>query len=162
LRVPVEIRPYVGTALAGRYCESSFFCSSRAKQPRRHFRFFAKMVRDIEGDLKGGRSGLSRIERELIEAFAGSATAMRCMTHELQCGENAELNLAAHATLGSTMLRIGARLGLERRSLDITPDLKDYLAARSAKKAAAAREQANIAIDEAEEREADVDDEAAP
>jgi hypothetical protein len=61
--------------------------------------------RDIEGDL-GGKRQLSRIELELIEAFAGSATALRYLTHQILLGD-AELDLAAYATLGSTMPRCG-------------------------------------------------------
>jgi len=30
LPIPIEVRPHVGTALAGRYCESNLSCSSRA------------------------------------------------------------------------------------------------------------------------------------
>jgi hypothetical protein len=35
-------------------------------------RFFARLIQEIEEDL-GGRSNLSRIESELIRAFAGAA-----------------------------------------------------------------------------------------
>jgi hypothetical protein len=83
-------------------------------------RFFDKMVRDIEADY-GGRREISRIASELIGAFAGSATALRYMNAQIQLGESiAELDLGAYATLASTMLRIGNRLGLRRTPRDIT------------------------------------------
>lgn len=96
-------------------------------------RFFFRMVRDIEGDL-GGRRRLSRIERELIEAFCGSATALKYLTHQLLIGESADVlpNLSAYAQLSSTMLRIGMRLGLSRRQCDVTEmTLDDYLTERA-------------------------------
>jgi hypothetical protein len=89
-------------------------------------RFFSKMLRDIESDL-GGRSRLSRIELELTEAFCGSAVALRYQTHQILLGELAEVDLSSYATLGSTMLRIGGKLGFARRAKDVTPTLSDLL-----------------------------------
>jgi hypothetical protein len=89
-------------------------------------RFFSKMLRDVESDL-GGRSRLSRIELELAEAFCGSAVALRYQTHQILLGELAEVDLSSYATLGSTMLRIGSRLGFARRAKDVTPTLSDLL-----------------------------------
>jgi hypothetical protein len=88
-------------------------------------KFFAKMVRDIESDL-GGRRQTTRVAGELIEAFAGCATALRYQTHQILLGD-AELDLTGYATLASTMLRIGSRLGFERRARDVTPTLSDLL-----------------------------------
>ena len=90
-------------------------------------RFFDRMVRDIETDL-GGRRQLSRIEGELIRAFAGASTQVRYLTHQIMLGESSELDFGAtYAQLASTMLRIGSRLGLPRRPHDITPTLSDIL-----------------------------------
>jgi hypothetical protein len=75
------------------------------------------MIRDIEADL-GGRRDLTRIETEMINAFAGAATVLRYMTAAL--GEVSELDLTAYSNLASTMLRLGAKLGLSRRAKDIT------------------------------------------
>jgi len=83
-------------------------------------RFFGRMVRAIEIDL-GGRRQLSRIETELVHAFAGAATAVNFMNRQVVLGEGSEIDLASFATLASTMLRIGSRLGLARRSKDVTP-----------------------------------------
>ena len=109
-------------------------------------RFFDRMVREIETDL-GGRRELSRIERELISAFAGSATAVQYLTAQITLGESAELDLGNFATLASTMLRIGSRLGFHRRSRDVL-DLPTYLA--SLKEASPPEEQHHDAdVDEA-------------
>ncbi len=88
-------------------------------------RFFNKMIRDIETDLSGRRN-LSRIERELIVAFCGGATVLRYLNHQVALGEIGEIDLSAYSTMASTMLRIGAKLGLQRRSKDVEPTLTDY------------------------------------
>jgi hypothetical protein len=89
-------------------------------------RFFDKMVRDIEIDL-GGRRQLSRIEGELIRAFAGAATALQYLNVQVALGETGEIDLSGYATVASTMLRIGARLGLQRRAKDVTQSLSEIM-----------------------------------
>src|SRR6516165_8711148 len=89
-------------------------------------RFYNRVVRDIVADL-GGRRELTRIEGELIGAFAGGATVLRYLNRQVALGEISEVNLSDFATITSTMLRIGARLGLQRRPKDVT-SLADYLA----------------------------------
>ena len=49
-------------------------------------RFFTKLVRDIESDLSGKRN-LSRIESELIRAFAGAATTLQYLNVQVALGE---------------------------------------------------------------------------
>jgi hypothetical protein len=92
-------------------------------------RFYQKMVRDIEVDL-GGRRYLTRIEDELISAFAGSATILRYLNVQVALGETAELDLSGYATIASTMLRIGSKLGLSRRAKQVI-DIDTYLAAKA-------------------------------
>ena len=90
-------------------------------------RFFQKLVRDVETDL-GGRRQLTRIEGELIRAFAGAATTLQYLNVQVVLGESSEIDLTGYATIASTMLRIGARLGLGRRARDVTPSLSEHLA----------------------------------
>ena len=82
-------------------------------------RFFDKTVRDITSDL-GGQRQLSRIEIELIRAFAGAATTLQYLNVQVCLGETSAIDLSGYATIASTMLRIGARLGLQRRPRDVT------------------------------------------
>jgi hypothetical protein len=89
-------------------------------------RFFDKMVREIETDL-GGRRQLSRIQGELIRAFAGAATTLQYLNVQVALGETSAIDLGGYATVASTMLRIGSKLGLQRRPKDVTT-LADYLA----------------------------------
>ncbi len=89
-------------------------------------RFFDRMVREIENDL-GGRRQLSRIEGELIRAFAGAATTLQYLNVQVALGEGSEVDLAGYATVASTMLRIGSRLGLARRPREVTLTLGQVL-----------------------------------
>jgi hypothetical protein len=89
-------------------------------------RFFDRMVREIENDL-GGRRQLSRIEGELIRAFAGAATTLQYLNVQVALGESSDIDLARYATIASTMLRIGSRLGLARRPRDVTLTLGQVL-----------------------------------
>ena len=89
-------------------------------------RYFNRMRREIEIDL-GGRRQLGRIQGELIDAFVGGATVLRYLNRQVVLGEISEVNLSDLATISSTMLRIGSRLGLRRVPKDIT-SLPDYLA----------------------------------
>jgi hypothetical protein len=81
-------------------------------------RFFDRMVREIEQDL-GGRRHLTRIEGELVRAFAGAATTLQYLNHQVLLGEVSEIDLSGYATIASTMLRIGSRLGISRRPRDV-------------------------------------------
>jgi hypothetical protein len=103
-------------------------------------RFLNKMVRDIEVDL-GGRRQLSRIEGELIRAFAGAATHVQYLNHQIALGEGSEIDLSGYATLASTMLRIGARLGLQRRAKNVTPTLGELIQQDQAAERARERDQ---------------------
>jgi hypothetical protein len=87
-------------------------------------RFFDKMVREIETDL-GGRRQLSRIQGELIRAFAGAATTLQYLNVQVALGETGEIDLNGYATIASTMLRIGSRLGLQRTPRDVTQSVDD-------------------------------------
>jgi hypothetical protein len=90
-------------------------------------RFLNKMVRNIETDL-GGRRQLSRMEGELIQAFAGAATTLRYLNVQVALGETGEIDLSGYATIASTMLRIGSKLGLKRHEPK-RPTLGDVLVA---------------------------------
>jgi hypothetical protein len=90
-------------------------------------RFFTALVREIERDL-GGKRQLSRIQSELVRAFAGASTQVQFLNFQVcALGEISEIDPQAYATLASTMLRIGSKLGLQRSHQRTQPDLKTYL-----------------------------------
>ena len=85
---------------------------------------FNRLVADIYSDL-GGRDHLSAIELALVEAFAGASIALDQLNAKLLLGE--DIDLGQYMQASSTMVRIGSRLGLQRRTRDVTPDLREYL-----------------------------------
>jgi hypothetical protein len=96
-------------------------------------RFFGRMFREIENDL-GGHRTLSRIQRELLQAFCGAATQIQYLNHQVLIGEASELDFTTYAQLASTMVRLASRLGIERKQLDVTPSLHDIAAEIEASK----------------------------
>jgi hypothetical protein len=77
---------------------------------------FDRLVRDIEIDL-GGREQLSTIELQLIEVFAGACVALHNLNTRLARGE--QIDLSEQALAASCMVRIAARLGLQRRAKEV-------------------------------------------
>jgi hypothetical protein len=71
------------------------------------------MRRDIVSDL-AGRRNISRIETEPIDGFCGCATQLKYLNFQIMLGD-ASIDLGGYATVASTMLRIGSKLGLSRR-----------------------------------------------
>jgi hypothetical protein len=84
------------------------------------------MIHDIESDL-GGRQRLTRIEGELIRAFAGAATTLQYLNLQIAIGEISEVDLTGYATMASTMVRIGSRLGLSRRQVEVGQSLATFI-----------------------------------
>ena len=77
---------------------------------------FERLVEAIHLDL-GGRSQLSAIEIALVEAFAGAAVTLENLNVRLLLGE--QIDFSEHAQAVSAMVRVAARLGLQRRPRDI-------------------------------------------
>ncbi len=85
---------------------------------------FDRLVGDIESDL-GGHGELSAIELALVQAFAGASITLDALNAKLMLGET--IDLGQHAQAVSAMVRVAARLGLQRRAKDIGPTLSDIL-----------------------------------
>ncbi len=93
----------------------------------------ARRYHDITSQLaadQGGADTLSEARLQLIRRFAASACLAEQMESRLANGE--QIDLAEHALLSSTLVRIAARLGLDRRARDVTPTLEAYLQAKHA------------------------------
>jgi len=86
---------------------------------------FDRLARAIEIDL-GGRDQLSAIALTLIEAYVGAAIVLADLNTRLALGQ--PIDHAQHAQAVSAMVRVAAKLGLQRRSRDVTPSLAEYLA----------------------------------
>jgi hypothetical protein len=85
---------------------------------------FDQLVADIKADLAGD---LTAIEARLVEAFAGGAVVLDSLNARVLLGQ--EVSLAEFAGIASTMVRVASRLGLQRRTRDVTlPDPLRYRA----------------------------------
>jgi hypothetical protein len=73
----------------------------------------------------GGLPALSAMQRALVDHVATLAAALGDMAAKYLAGENTDM--IQYATLANSQRRLLADLGLERRALDVTPDLRDYI-----------------------------------
>jgi hypothetical protein len=78
----------------------------------------------IVADL-GGEAALSAMKRAIIDNVAVLGAALDNIAYRYLAGEPVEL--IKFATLANAQRRLLADLGLERRALDVTPDLRDYI-----------------------------------
>src|SRR5437660_12846948 len=91
-------------------------------------RRFKDLVGDIAADL-GGLDRLSEGQRQLIRRAA--MLSAECERQEaLSARGEAEFDIDAYGMICDRLGRLFGRLGLERKSRDVTPDLKSYLAGK--------------------------------
>jgi hypothetical protein len=91
----------------------------------------ARRFRDIVSAIlvdQGGVDQCSESRKQLVRRFAAAAVIAEQMEAKLARGE--QINIAEHATLSSTLIRLAQRIGIDRRTKNITLTLADYLAAR--------------------------------
>lgn len=89
----------------------------------------ARRYRDIVGAIlvdQGGEDRCSESRKHLIRRFAAAAVLAERLEARLVSG--ADIDIQEHATLCSALVRLGARIGIDRVSRDISPTLSDYLA----------------------------------
>jgi hypothetical protein len=88
----------------------------------------ARRYRDLATAIatdQGGADHLSEARIQLIRRFAAAAVLAEAMEARLVAGE--KIDTGEHALLCSTLVRLASRIGIDRRSKDVTPLLKDYL-----------------------------------
>jgi len=85
---------------------------------------FDAIAEGIANDL-GGSDQLTTIQKHLCEAFAGIAISMQDLNTRLLLGE--PINVVEQAHCISTMVRVAARIGVDRVARDLGPTLSDYL-----------------------------------
>src|ERR1700736_1246999 len=91
-------------------------------------RRFKDLVEDIAADL-GGKDHLSEGQRQLIRRAAMLSAESERMEVLAARGE-AEFDIDLYGMICDRLGRLFGRLGLERKSKDITPDLRSYLAGK--------------------------------
>jgi hypothetical protein len=89
----------------------------------------ARRYRDVAHAIivdQGGIDRCSESRLQLIRRFAAAAVLAEQMESRLANGE--QVDIAQHATLSSTLVRLASRIGIDRMPRDVTPTLAQYLA----------------------------------
>ena len=92
----------------------------------------ARRFRDLTNAIiqdSGGAHGLAEARLQLIRRFAASAVIAEAMEAKLANGEN--IDIAAHATLCSVLVRLSTRIGINRTAREIVPTLGEYLRSKA-------------------------------
>lgn len=93
----------------------------------------ARRYRDISAAIvadMGGPDRCSEARIQLIRRFAASAVMAEAMEATLVNGQS--INITEHSLLSSTLVRLAARIGINRMPKNVTPHLHDYLEQRIA------------------------------
>ena len=88
----------------------------------------ARRYRDIVAALatdQGGADRLSEARVQLIRRFAAAAVLAEGMEARLVSGE--AIDIAEHALLCSTLVRVAQKIGINRIPKNVTPTLSQYL-----------------------------------
>jgi hypothetical protein len=88
----------------------------------------ARRYKDLVGAIssdQGGAEHLSEARTQLVRRFAAASCLAENMEAKLVRGE--AIDLQEFALLCSTLVRLGQRIGIDRRSRNVTPHLRDYL-----------------------------------
>ena len=92
----------------------------------------ARCYRDISGAIivdQGGIDQCSESRLQLIRRFAAAAVLAEQLEGRLANGEQVDIN--EHAVLSSTLVRLAAKIGIDRVPRDVTPSLRELLQAEA-------------------------------
>ena len=92
----------------------------RSSIARRYRDLMAEAIAD-----SGGLSECSQARLQLIRRLAALSVQLEQL--EAKLAEGAEIDITEYTVLTSTLVRVVSRLGLERRSRDVTPSLADIM-----------------------------------
>jgi hypothetical protein len=74
---------------------------------------------------QGGQDRLSEARVQLIRRFSAAAVLAEQLEAKLANGE--EIDIAQHALLCSSLVRLSARIGIDRRAKKVVPTLDQYM-----------------------------------
>jgi hypothetical protein len=94
----------------------------RSPTARRYRDLVAQIVAD-----QGGADRMSESRLQLIRRFAAAAVMAERAEADLANGKQIDVN--EHALLCSTLVRLANRIGIDRRSKNLTPTVADYIEA---------------------------------
>jgi hypothetical protein len=100
----------------------------------REARLYGQAVADVVSDL-GGDENVSRAELELVRRAAGLSVLAAVAESRLLAGE--DVNISELVSVGNAQRRILATLGLQRRAVDTTPTVEQWMKATAEAKAKA-------------------------
>jgi hypothetical protein len=92
----------------------------------------ARRYRDIANQIvsdQGGIDACSESRQQLIRRFSAACVLAEQMEARLVEGD--DIDISDHSLLCSTLVRISARIGINRRLRNVTPHLADYLEDRA-------------------------------
>ena len=92
----------------------------RSSIARRYRDLMAEAIAD-----SGGLSECSQARLQLIRRLAALSVQLEQL--EANLADGAEIDITEYTVLTSTLVRVVSRLGLERRSRDVTPSLADIM-----------------------------------
>jgi hypothetical protein len=107
----------------------------RGPLPRR----FKDIVALVTGDLGSEPSQLSECQRQIIRRIA--SLSVWCESQEAKMADGEEIDIDEFQRASNSLRRLCESIGLERRSRDVTPDLKSYIAQRYSRDDAEAAEE---------------------
>jgi hypothetical protein len=93
------------------------------------YRRFKDIARLVAAD-QGGLNALSEARVQLVRRFA--ATCVLAERIEANLCNGLEIDINQHTALSMALVRLGSRIGIDRRAKHITPNLTDYLELQSA------------------------------
>lgn len=88
----------------------------------------ARRFKDIANAILADQAGAdqcSEARKQLIRRFAAAAMLAEQLESRLANGE--QIDIAEHATLSSTLVRLAQRIGIDRVAKNIGPTLSDFL-----------------------------------
>jgi hypothetical protein len=92
----------------------------------------ARRYRDLYASIAADQGGIDRLSEaraQLIRRFAAASVLAEMMEARLVGGEN--IDLQEYSQLASTLVRLGQRIGIDRRVRNVTPTLAEYLEAKA-------------------------------
>ena len=90
--------------------------------------YIARRFRDIVAAIavdQGGPERLSEARLQLIRRFSAASVLAEQMEARLARGE--QINIAEHALLCSSLVRLVQRIGINRRAKEVLPSLREYI-----------------------------------
>jgi len=91
-------------------------------------RRYREIIKSIIAE-QGGVEKCSEGRQQLIRRFAAAAVLAEQMEVQLALGEH--IDIKAHTLLASTLVRIAQHIGIDPQVKNTTPNLRDYLAAKT-------------------------------